>query len=366
MFDSAPSNLPVEPAGPAPAPVLPTPEPEIQVPSTVASTAPLTPRPTPRPLSTAPLKKEPEDIFSGLNTGGDDSSGSAPIEMEPEPHQSPVKFIALAFLIIVLVAGIGFAVWYFFIHEKPVETGIITPTSTNSPVVIAQDEPVIETPPALPPEPGTNTPPPNIPPPQSINTSTPATQQPPTIQIAEAADSDADGVSDPEEATLGTGATMPDSDGDGFTDGSELQNGYDPAATNLSIAGSPRYHNVSISSTLGVYVPAAWSVTSDPTASGRSVIVTGTPTSFIVEIGSRPVGTAFADWLNANDPSADASAMRSFTTRAGYAAHMTFDRLHSYIEVPGSMVVITYSAGSASSYDFRAIYDYIVQTMRIR
>lgn len=45
---------------------------------------------------------------------------------------------------------------------------------------------------------------------------------------AAAADSDGDGLSDAEEAGLGTAPNNPDTDGDGYYDGSELANGYNP------------------------------------------------------------------------------------------------------------------------------------------
>ncbi|SEH04471.1 Serine-aspartate repeat-containing protein D precursor [Candidatus Venteria ishoeyi] len=48
------------------------------------------------------------------------------------------------------------------------------------------------------------------------------------IDIATISDTDADGLSDAEEATLGTDPSKPDSDGDGINDGEEVANGTDP------------------------------------------------------------------------------------------------------------------------------------------
>jgi hypothetical protein len=321
-------------------------------------------------MSTMPGKKEPEDIFSGLDTGGDTPEETHAMDMEPEHRSSSMKLIVFALIIFFAVAGAGAAVWYFLIREQPSPTGILAPTSTTSPVVTAENEPVVETPPALPPEPETTTPPPNIPPPQSITTSTQETPTGPTppTQPTEAADTDGDGLSDPEEAVLGTDFTMADSDGDGFTDGSELQNGYDPAATSLTITNSPRYRTVQIGNgeaILDVYLPTAWTVGVD-TATGGNVIQTGTPTDFAIRGALRPAGMTFTEWLASNDPSADPSAMRQFTTRSGYVAHMSFDRLHSYVEVQGFIFAITYRSGTATTYDYRALYDYVVQTIRAR
>ena len=46
--------------------------------------------------------------------------------------------------------------------------------------------------------------------------------------MTEAVDSDGDGLSDSEEALLGTDPNNADSDGDGISDGDEVANGTDP------------------------------------------------------------------------------------------------------------------------------------------
>lgn len=320
-------------------------------------------------MSTGSLKKEPEDIFSGLDTGGDAPVDMGGMEMEPEHRSSPVKFIVLALVIVGVVGAIGAATWYFFIREQPVSSGIVTPTTTTPTVVTSDSEPIIETPPVLPPEPGTETTP-NLPPPESITTTTAPTvpTAPPAIQFTEAPDTDGDGLSDPEETAVGTDMTMPDSDGDGFTDGSELQNGYDPAATKLVVSGSPRFHEIFLGGgavNLGVFVPAAWTVGPLIVSTGETPILTGTPTQFTVASSQRPAGSDFSDWLASSDPSVDPTALRQFTTRSGYTAHMSLDRLHTYIEIRDYVFVITYKT-SGTSYDYRALYDYIIQNIRIR
>jgi hypothetical protein len=354
MFDSAPPNLPVEP-GSAPAPAAPAPV-SPPAPPSVPPSQPA-PAPSAKPLS----KKEPEDIFAGLDTGGE-----APQEevmgLEPERRRSPLTFLLVGLLIVLLVAAAGAGIWYFFIREKPVAP-VTTPTvSPNPPVVTSDSEPVIETPPPQPPD--DTTPPPNLPPPQSI---TPTTSAPPVtpspVVLVEAADTDADGISDPEEAVLGTDATMPDSDGDGFSDSSELANGYDPAAAKLTLAVSPRFKLAQIGSSLSVLLPAAWTVGADVTTPGDISIQTGTPTSFSVHLGARPETQTFLAWLGVNEPTQDAGTLRSMTTRSGYNGYLTPDGLRAYIEIPGGVVVVAYHPNAATAYDFRALFTYVVQNI---
>jgi len=313
-----------------------------------------------RPLSTAPLKKEPEDIFAGLDTASEPVT-SGGMEMESEPRRSPLKFILIAILVILLVAAAGGAVWYFFIREKPVVVQTQTPTTTTPTIVTTQPEPVVETPPV---QPADQTPPPNLPPPQSITTTTEPVPTP--VALIESADTDGDGLSDPEEASIGTDATMQDSDGDGFSDSAELLSGYDPLAARVALSASTHFRFATIGTTLQVYLPAAWTVVADTTSPGDELIQTGTPTAFSVRVSSLAPSASFQDWFAANQPTKDVSTLRSFTTKAGYHAYMSQDRLDSYIEIPGSIVTITYHPNTSSSYDFRGMYDIVVETIRSR
>ncbi|HTW96996.1 MAG TPA: thrombospondin type 3 repeat-containing protein, partial [Candidatus Methylomirabilis sp.] len=49
-----------------------------------------------------------------------------------------------------------------------------------------------------------------------------------SLTLKPALDSDNDGLSDAEEAKLGTNLNNPDTDGDGYLDGSEVINGFNP------------------------------------------------------------------------------------------------------------------------------------------
>jgi hypothetical protein len=98
---------------------------------------------------------------------------------------------------------------------------------------------------------------PTIAPAAPIATSTPS--------AANLIDTDGDGLTDVEEALLGTDPTKADTNGNGFPDLTELRNGYDPikAGVRLSSSSAVMFYNFNNAATL-VY-PSTWSATENDT-----------------------------------------------------------------------------------------------------
>ena len=74
----------------------------------------------------------------------------------------------------------------------------------------------------------------------SLATATTTVTEPVVKSLATAVDSDQDGLTDAEEALLGTNPAAVDSDGDGYSDSAELNSLYDPAGPG-KLADSPRW-----------------------------------------------------------------------------------------------------------------------------
>lgn len=163
-------------------------------------------------------------------------------------------------VIFLILASVGV---YYFLFKQPAvivtEEPIVTATPTASP---AQSEVVQSTP-----APGTltePTPEPTISPADtsfatSTATSTPETvEQGLTVGLTPALDSDNDGLTDTEEILLGTATSTPDTDGDGYLDGAEILNFYDPASTG-KLTANPAialYENKTFN--YSVLYPSAW------------------------------------------------------------------------------------------------------------
>ncbi len=107
-------------------------------------------------------------------------------------------------------------------------------------------------------------------------------------KIISAADADSDGLTDAEEAVLGTNPLKADSDEDTYGDLSELLNGYNPSGSgklsenkNLSV-----YRNGI--SEYSVLVPTAWSI--KETGGGSSVIFSSAGNSFFQITADQNIG----------------------------------------------------------------------------
>ena len=95
----------------------------------------------------------------------------------------------------------------------------------------------------------------------STATSTPETVAPEFVGLMPGLNGDSDGLTDAEEIILGTGTSTPDTDGDGYLDGAELLNLYDPAGSG-KLAANPNialYENKTFN--YSVLHPRAWELT---------------------------------------------------------------------------------------------------------
>lgn len=170
--------------------------------------------------------KEPEDMFAGVEPtkqeplrpagalsptvpgmpGTAPPVGASPAEVGEDgggPGKKKMILVLSAVILVLMLGGGGFLVWRQFSSapEATLETpGVNTNLPTvNIPVEIAPEVP--ETPAEIPPA---------------------VLETAPVIPPAGSIDSDEDGLTDEEEATLGTDATNTDTDLDGLSDGEEV------------------------------------------------------------------------------------------------------------------------------------------------
>lgn len=134
-----------------------------------------------------------------------------------------------------------------------------------------------------------------------LATSSPATTSDQTsninqapLVIASSTDTDGDGLTDAEEAILGTNKDKADTDGDGYSDLAEFIKGYNPAGAgklNPKVIGAYQNANFSLS------YPASWQFTS----SGNDSVIFRTSDEQMVQISLQPdiANQSITDWYKA-------------------------------------------------------------------
>ncbi len=173
---------------------------------------------------------------------------SAPMSPESVDLHEPtaIKRILIASTVLVVVAIIGFVVWYFVIR-KPVGVPVAAPTPATAPaapvepqleaVVTAPDANIVNvdaTGPAKEPEPVIEKPadvPLPVLDPQKDTDKDGLTDEQEKKLLTDPTnpDTDVDGLNDGAEINIwGTDPLVKDTDGDGFTDGQEVLNGFNP------------------------------------------------------------------------------------------------------------------------------------------
>ena len=175
MFDSTPPNLPVEPAAPVPL-------------KTAAPPAPPRPAapagPGPKPVPAVPLttkgKKEPEDIFSGLDAAAEQKAANEGMTMAEAPKQNPLVVAGVVVAGLLVLGAAGYVVWAYVLHPTSPSAPVVVPTTSPTPRIPSgqiEQPPVTQQPAPAP------IPTPNPNPAASSSAPTPVTQPPAGINI---------------------------------------------------------------------------------------------------------------------------------------------------------------------------------------
>lgn len=190
---------------------------------------------------------------------------------------------------------------------------------------------------------------------QNANVNAPAS----TAPVRLAADGDVDGLTDAEELLYAADPNRPDTDGDGYLDGAELFNLYDPAArapAELAAATS----SVTLYTEAGyrVLAPAAWrrNVIDAQSQSVAWLAATGELVQILLEDNAAEL--PLTDWYLERSPGVPRSQIQPFTTRSGLSGVRSPDGFTSYIAIaPERVLVVTYTLGGRSEAAFRRTYE---------
>ncbi|MFA5185894.1 MAG: fibronectin type III domain-containing protein [Patescibacteria group bacterium] len=170
-------------------------------------------------------------------------------------------------------------------------------------------------------------------------------------------DSDSDGTTDLEEALFGTDSHNPDTDGDGFLDGNEVYNLYNPAGkAPAKLEGSELVQTISGAIGWNMSVPKSWTV-SDLSADGaRATIVTGHGETFKLTIEDNPNNQKVLDWYMAHHEGVNPSMILKYRSKHGYEGIIGVDMLTTYIPWGNKIFSFTYDLDGQTFINYRTTY----------
>ncbi len=177
------------------------------------------------------------------------------------------------------------------------------------------------------------------------------------------ADSDSDGLTDVEETQIyGTNPYNPDTDRDGFVDLNETLNLYDPAKPSPAMLkdnpGIATYSNAALG--YAIYRPAAWIAGE----SDKQTLFTASSGEFVeVLVQPKERSQSLMDWYLAQAPGVTVSQVEPFTTKQGYDAVLSPDRMTAYVNGGDKVFVVSYNLGSQTELRFRATFRMMIQSL---
>lgn len=336
MFDSAPPNLPVEPSAPLGSPA----------PFTPPLSAPSVPE-TPQPIITTP-RKEPEDMFSGL-----EREVVRPLTSTPSPESSsggvPWKKLLVLFGAMLLLVVVVAVVWAYVVAPKRKSKALVTQTVAEKTQLTEAPKPVaaqLETPTVVETSPTVVTQPP-----PGVTIPTPVLPPPATLALTEGRDTDGDGLTDVEEPYYDVDSTKSDTNGNGYPDGLEVRNLYDPSKNGRRLPDAPFVSKLTWTE-WSFLVPKPWSVVSDAKDEKKASLTTGTAARFHLELLSNPEKYTIDTWLLKQQ----LTASQPFKTKGGIDARQTADGLTTYLSSGDSVLRVTYDLNGDTTFDLRASY----------
>ncbi len=197
-------------------------------------------------------------------------------------------------------------------------------------------------------------------------TTTPAAQ-PAAIQAVPGVDSDGDGLTDAEEKALGTDPNKKDTDGDSYSDLTEVQNLYDPTVyANGRLANNKNIKKYT-NSTFGYscLYPAGWSLT---TVGGDDSVIIKTDSDQFFQIIAQPNADkqSIEDWYKKqfNVTSVDPARMvsgqgwRGIRNDTGLVIYLA-DSKNDYI------FTLSYSMADTNVLEYKNLFDLLVHSFTL-
>lgn len=315
------------------------------------------------------------DVFYG---GQDPLIYHAPAEVaQPEKKAAPVKpesqkpklevkaasphhrGIIIGVIVGLFVLGVGGISWFYLRQAFPGKPAAKKQTASAPAPAKKSETPAPEQPAA----PSTTE---EVAAPTVTSTANGPTLVFPRFTLQDTANVDADELTDFEEEIFGTDSGAWDTDGDGYYDGQEVFNLYNPkGVAPIRIVDSgliKEYKNQRFAYRL--YYPVAWQpgVVDD---SQTQVLFTAATGDYI-EVAAMPrtPGESFEEWFAAHADRQKITDLTPFENRFGVELKMRKDNLVAYTEEADQIFVLIFHPSDNGPIRFRRIFQMLVQSFR--
>lgn len=268
-------------------------------------------------------------------------------KMHPVNLLANSKFLLLVFLVMLVLVGVVGGGYYFWQYQKskkistPVPPANIVVDQTPSPTVTESNQinnaPVSEN-----------------------NPSASLVEAPldlPSNLIGDSVDTDKDGLTDVAEELFSTDASLPDTDSDSYTDGSEIYHLYNPKGKEPMKLVDSGLVQIYTNPIFGykLYYPKSWAVGN--VDSGYKDILFSTITGENIEVRAvgRNAGESFSDWFSrfaTAENYADYTPVESVFKQPGFGRK---DNLVYFLPADNQVFVIIYRTSNSSVANYRVV-----------
>jgi hypothetical protein len=311
-------------------------------------------------LPPKPVVARRADLKAALDTqeGTAEATTSADMMDIPEEGKSHKLFLWIGVGLTVLLLG-GVSFWYVTRTVDPTDgTIVVTPPPTFEPLPVPVTPVIVPEPAPI----STTTPDVTIP----TSTSGASLNIPPLSFLLDSDDVDKDGLTDIEEEIFETDSGTFDTDGDGYFDGQEVMNLYNPggfAPVKIIESGLVLQYSNPVRS-WQVYYPKLWDV-GVVDASSTQILFSAITGDFIeIRESEKLPNETFEQWFSRVATNQRFGELLRKTNRFMVPIYTRQDGMVGYIEDQNRVYVMMYRQGSASVVLYRHVMDMMMQSFR--
>lgn len=188
----------------------------------------------------------------------------------------------------------------------------------------------------------------------------------PKLILVDSADVDNDALTDLEEELFNTDSGSFDTDGDGYYDGQEVANLYNPtglAPMRLVDAGLVQEY-VNPTWQYRVYYPIPWLMGEVDTMANQVLFSSVTGDFIEIVVFEKESGVSFEDWFGVEAEGQNFSNLQKFTNRFEEEGWRRKDNLVAYFVNSDKVYVMLYNPGSTGLIPYRHVMQMMVQSFR--